>query len=313
MGFFSKISDKLNSKIKSAFQKTSEKISLGLMGRKIDADLVQDIEDSLILVDAGFETASKLAQQVSARKFPKDATDIDVRNYLAEEIETMMQPYVSDFLEKRDYMPKPYVMLVIGVNGNGKTTTIAKLANILKMKGQKILIVAADTFRAAAVDQLKYWATKLDVDIFRGPENVDPAGLVYDALKISKEQSEKYDIILIDTAGRMQNRGDLLDELDKIKRVMKKIDPSAPHCTALILDGVTGQATHSQVEIFKDKIGIDGVFVTKLDGSAKGGALIALTQKYEIKIMGIGVGEGFEDLRAFDAREYARGIMGVGD
>lgn len=313
MGFFSKISDKLNSKIKSAFQKTSEKISLNITGKKVDANLVQEIEDSLILMDVGVTTASSLAEKVASKKFPKDVTDADVRRYLAEEIEAIMEPYSSDFLMQKDRPHnKPYLILVIGVNGNGKTTTVAKLANLFKKNGESVLLVAADTFRAAAVNQLKYWADRLNVDVMCGKEKADPAGLVYEAFDTSVSQ-KKYDVILVDTAGRMQNRTDLLDELDKIKRVVKKIDPQAPHCTILVLDGITGQATHSQVEVFKDRIGLDGVILTKIDGSAKGGSLIALSQKYGVKIMGIGVGEGIEDLRPFNAKEYAQGIMGIAD
>lgn len=311
MGFFSKISGKINSKIKSAFQKTSEQIAISIKGQKIDETLLNSIEDSLILVDAGIETATKLVEKLAGKKFQKDVSEIDVRSYLAKEIELIMLPYVSAFPERNELNSKPYVILTIGVNGNGKTTTIAKLANLMKNKGEKVLLVAADTFRAAAVDQLKYWADRIGVKIVCGKENADPAGLVYEALEEAKQQG--YDVVLVDTAGRMQNRGDLLDELEKIKRVMKKIDPAAPHCTLLILDGITGQATHSQVEIFQDKIGIDGVIVTKLDGSAKGGSLIALVQKYGIKIMGIGVGEGIEDLKEFSAEEYAKGIMGLLD
>lgn len=309
MGFFSKISDKITSRVKSALQKTSKQISISVIGKKIDKNLAQDIEDALILVDTGVETATKLASKVASQRFPQGSTDFDIRNYLAKEIEAIMRPYESDFLKKQKYSQKPYVILIIGVNGNGKTTTVAKLANLFKKNGEKLLLVAADTFRAAAVDQLKHWADYIGVDIICGKEKIDPASLVYGALERAKEQN--CDVVIIDTAGRMQNRGDLLDELSKIKRVIKKIDQSAPHSTILVLDGITGQATHTQVEIFKNKIGIDGVVITKLDGSAKGGSLIALTQKYGVKIVGIGVGEGLEDLRGFSSEEYAKGIMGI--
>ncbi len=294
------------SKIKSAFRKTSEKISITITGKKIDENLAQEIEDALILVDAGVETATDLAKKVADKKFPKETTDIDVKKYLADEIEKMMKPYEADFFHQ-DFSHEPFVILVIGVNGNGKTTTIAKIANILKTLGKKPLLVAADTFRAAAVEQLKYWAERISVDFLCGKEKADPAGLVYSALEHAK--SNKNDIVLIDTAGRMQNRSDLLDELEKIKRVIKKIDTSAPHSTILVLDGITGQATHSQVETFLEKIGIDGVIVTKLDGSAKAGSLISLTKKYGIKIFAIGVGENIDDLKPFNATEYAKAIM----
>ena len=296
------------SKIKSALQKTSEKISITITGKKIDENLAQEIEDALILVDAGVETATELAKKVADKKFPKETTDFDVKKYLADEIEKMMKPYEADFFHQ-DFSHEPFVTLVIGVNGNGKTTTIAKIANILKTLGKKPLLVAADTFRAAAVEQLKYWAERISVDFLCGKEKADPAGLVYSALEHAKTNGN--DIVLIDTAGRMQNRSDLLDELEKIKRVIKKIDTSAPHSTILVLDGITGQATHSQVETFLEKIGIDGVIVTKLDGSAKAGSLISLTRKYSIKIFAIGVGEGIDDLKPFDAADYAKAIMGI--
>ncbi|MBR1734258.1 MAG: signal recognition particle-docking protein FtsY [Alphaproteobacteria bacterium] len=296
------------SKIKSALQKTSEKISLTITGKKIDENLRQEIEDALILVDAGVKTASELAQKVAEQKFPKDATGVDAKEYLAKEIEQMLSPYEANFFNQ-DFKPTPYIILVIGVNGNGKTTTIAKLANIFKKKGKNPLLVAADTFRAAAVEQLKYWAEKIGVDIFCGKEKADPAGVVYSAIELGKNNGN--DVIIIDTAGRMQNRSDLLDELEKIKRVIKKLDASAPHSTILILDGITGQATHSQVETFLNKIGIDGVIITKLDGSAKCGSIISLTEKYGIKIFAIGIGETIEDLKPFNANEYAKALIGL--
>lgn len=324
MGFFSKFSSKIASKIdskileiKSVFRKTSEKISTAVTGRKIDESLAQEIEDALILVDAGVEISSELAQKISKTKFPKDATDIDVRKFLAAEIENMLKPYEADFFENFDKKSasesgqKPFVVLIIGVNGNGKTTTIAKIAHALKADGKRPLMVAADTFRAAAVDQLRYWADKVGADFVSGKENADPAGLVYGALESAEKNGN--DVVLIDTAGRMQNRADLLDELEKIKRVIKKIDPTAPHCTILVLDGITGQATHGQVETFQNKIGIDGVIITKLDGSAKAGSLMSLTRKYDIRIFAIGVGEGMDDLKPFNSEEFAKGIMGIAE
>ena len=184
-----------------------------------------------------------------------------------------------------------------------------KLAAQYKNQGRSVIVAAADTFRAAAVEQLKYWSDRISVDFLCGKEKADPAGLVYSALEHARTNGN--DIVLIDTAGRMQNRSDLLDELEKIKRVIKKIDDSAPHSTILILDGITGQATHSQVETFLEKIGIDGVIVTKLDGSAKAGSLISLTRKYGIKIFAIGVGENIDDLKPFNASDYAKAIMGI--
>ena len=293
-------------KIKDVFRKTSEKISLSIAGKKIDEDFVQEIEDALIIADVGVETAAQLARKISARKFPQETVDVDVKQFLAHEIETLLKPYEGDFLSG-NFLHNPEIILIIGVNGNGKTTTTAKIANIFKTAGHKPLLVAADTFRAAAIEQLKHWAERIKVDILAGKEKSNVAGLVYDSMK--QACSSNNDVVLIDTAGRMHNRSDLLDELKKMKQVMKKLDDSAPHKTILVLDGLTGQAVHHQVDIFLSRIGIDGIIVTKLDGTAKGGAIIALTQKYKIPIFAIGIGENLDDLRSFDASAYSKAIF----
>ncbi|MDR2268352.1 MAG: signal recognition particle-docking protein FtsY [Holosporaceae bacterium] len=296
------------SKIKSALQKTSSKISSSIVGKKNDENFVRQIEEALILADVGVETATQLAEKISARRFSSERLAEDVKWLLIEEITTMLAPYESNFLaEKID--SSPYVILVVGVNGNGKTTAVAKIANIFKKLGHKPLLVAADTFRAAAVEQLTYWARKIQVDIFTGKEKADPAGLAYNA--IDKARQNNNDLVLIDTAGRMQNRDDLLAELEKIKRAIKKNDANALHKVILILDGLTGQSVHNQVDIFLEKIGIDGIIVTKLDGTAKGGALIALAQRYKIPILAVGIGENVDDLKPFNAREYASAILDV--
>ncbi|MDR2158394.1 MAG: signal recognition particle-docking protein FtsY [Holosporaceae bacterium] len=299
MGFFDKI--------KTAFQKTSEKISISIVGKKIDENFAQEIEDALIMADVGVETAMELAKKISNRKFSKETTNLEIKRFLADEICAMTKPYEADFF-RADLSHNPEIILIIGVNGNGKTTAIAKIANIFKKLGHNPTLVAADTFRAAATEQLSHWAEKLKVDIFVGKDKSDPAGLVYDALKQLKKNN---DMALIDTAGRMQNRNDLLDELEKIKRVIKKIDESAPHKTILVLDGLTGQASHNQVEVFQRRIGVDGIIVAKLDGTAKGGAIISLTQKYKIPIFAIGIGENIDDLKSFRADEYSKAIMGI--
>ncbi|MDR0677099.1 MAG: signal recognition particle-docking protein FtsY [Holosporaceae bacterium] len=293
-------------KIKTAFKKTSEKFSISC--RKIDENSIQEIEEMLILADISAETAAKLVKKISDRKFPKETTSIDVKKVLAEEICAILTPYENDFFERK-LLHHPEIVLVIGVNGNGKTTTIAKIAHIFKESGHDPLLVAGDTFRAAATEQLEYWASKIGVDIMTTSEGADAAGLVYDSVK--KAISEEKDVVLIDTAGRMQNRGDLLDELEKIKRVIKKIDETAPHITILVLDGLTGQAVHNQVEVFMNKIGIDGIIVTKLDGTAKGGAIISLVEKYKLPIFALGLGEGINDLKPFNARMYASAILDV--
>jgi fused signal recognition particle receptor len=300
MGFFDKI--------KEALKKTSEKISISISGKKMDEDFVQEIEDTLIMADVGVETAAELAKKISDRKFSKETTELEVKQFIADEIYALLKPHESDFFS-RNFSHSPEIILVIGVNGNGKTTTVAKLANILKISGHRPLLVAADTFRAAAVEQLKYWAEKIGLDIHVGKDGADVAGLVYDSIKQARTNGN--DVVLIDTAGRMQNRGDLLDELEKVKRVMKKLDESAPHKIILILDGTTGQAAHGQVDIFLSKIGIDEIIITKLDGTAKGGALISLSRKYKLPILAIGIGEQLDDLKPFDAKEYSRAILGI--
>ena len=298
------------SKIKSALQKTSEKISISITGKKIDENFAQEIEDALTLADVGIETATELSSKIAGKKFSKELTDLDIKQYLANEISEILKPYESDFFKSvSEASHSPNIILVIGVNGNGKTTTIAKIANIFKNLGRSPLLVAADTFRAAAVEQLKYWSEKIGVDICVGKDKADAAGLVFSAIEQAKRNNN--DIVLIDTAGRMQNRNDLLDELEKIKRVIKKLDESAPHTTILVLDGLTGQAAHSQVDVFMNKIGIDGAIITKLDGTAKGGAVISLTKKYNLKIFAIGIGESLDDLKPFNAEEYSKAIMGL--
>jgi fused signal recognition particle receptor len=298
MGFFSKI--------KSSLKKTSETISRSLTGRKIDEHLAQEIEDALIMADVGVEASAELSSKIASRKFPKEATDLDVRQFLAEEIANLLKPYECNFFENRsDLVPR--IILVIGVNGNGKTTTSAKIANIFRESGHSPLLVAADTFRAAAVEQLVYWGQKISVDVCAEKEKADAAGLVFSAIK--QAILNRNDVVIVDTAGRMQNRLDLLAELEKIKRVIQNVTNGSIPETALVIDGVTGQAAHSQVEVFQNKIGVDGVIITKLDGTAKGGALISLVKKYKIPIFAIGIGEKIQDIKPFDAQEYANAIV----
>lgn len=295
-------------KIKNALKKTSSTISLAITGKKVDTEFLENLRDALILADVGVQTSDNLINELSKQKFEKELTEDDVKNALASNIEKMLIPYEKTLFTQLHF---PEIVLIIGVNGNGKTTTIAKLANLLKKSGHKPLLVAGDTFRAAAVSQLDYWAQKIGVDICKGKEKSDAAGLVYSA--IEKAQKENYDVVLIDTAGRMQNRSDLLDELKKIKKVTKKLDADAPHSTILILDGLTGQATHSQVEIFKNEIGIDSIIITKLDATAKGGSIISLTKKYEIPVSHIGIGENLDDIQPFSAKQYAKALLAINE
>ena len=293
-------------KLKETFQKTSKNILTAIAGKKIDESLYQEIEDALIRADVGAQTSMMLAQKLADKKFPRDTTESEIKQFLVNEIAKLLKPYELDLFDSTEHNPE--VILVIGVNGNGKTTSIAKLANIFKKKGHNPLLIAGDTFRAAAVEQLKYWGDCLKVEVVSGKDQADAAGVVYSGLE--KAKSSGKDIVLIDTAGRMQNRDDLIAELDKIKRVIKKIDKTAPHKTILVLDGLTGQTAHQQVESFLNKIGIDGLIVTKLDSTAKGGVVIALTQKYKTPVFAIGVGEGINDLQPFSAERYAKAILG---
>ncbi|MDR2107100.1 MAG: signal recognition particle-docking protein FtsY [Holosporaceae bacterium] len=298
-------------KIKNALKKTADQLSLSVTGKKPDENFIHEIEEALIRADVGAATAAKLAGKIADKKFSRETTEKEIRRYLADEICTLLKPFEGDFFRRRDprnLRPDPEIILVIGVNGNGKTTTVAKIARMFKAAGRNPLLTAGDTFREAATEQLVLWAEKIGVDVYVGKKGADPAGVVYDALK---QSGPTHDAVLIDTAGRMQNRGDLLDELEKIKRVIKKIDESAPHLTVLVLDGVTGQAAHSQAETFLRKIGIDGIIVTKLDGTAKGGALISLAEKYKIPILAVGIGEGPDDLKPFDAETYSNALLDV--
>ena len=293
-------------KLKKTFQKTSKSILTAITGKKIDENFYQEVEDALIRADVGAQTSIMLAKKLADKKFPRDASEFEIKKFLEDEITSLLEPYEADIFDLSNKNPE--IILVIGVNGNGKTTSIAKLAHAFKQRGHNPLLIAGDTFRAAAVEQLKYWGDQLGVTVFYGKDQADAAGVVYAGIERAK--SENKDIILIDTAGRMQNRDDLIAELDKIKRVIKKIDETAPHKIILVLDGITGQTAHLQVESFLNKVGIDGLIVTKLDSTAKGGVVISLTQKYKVPIFAIGVGEGISDLQSFSATQYAKAILG---
>lgn len=294
-------------KLKNTFKRTSESFMTAVAGKKVGPELFEEIEEALIKADVGIQTASVISEKLKSRRFPRDTTEHEIKEFLADEIIQIMQPYESNLLENISHNPE--IILIIGVNGNGKTTTIAKLANIYKSRNLNPLMIAGDTFRAAAVEQLKYWGEQMDVPVFSGKENADAAGLIYSG--IEQARTMKNQVVLVDTAGRMQNRDDLLAELLKIKRVIAKLDESAPHKTILVLDGMTGQSAHAQVDSFLNKIGIDGLVVTKLDSTAKGGVLISLAQKYKTPICAIGVGEGISDIQPFSAKEYAHAILGT--
>jgi fused signal recognition particle receptor len=250
---------------------------------------------------------SSVALAVPLACFGKEVTEEEVRAAFADDIAEILQPVATSLVI--DPAKKPHVVLVIGVNGSGKTTTIAKLANLYKGEGRKVMLAAGDTFRAAAVEQLTVWGDRAGVPVVAKDTGADAAGLAYEALEQAK--AEGYDVLLIDTAGRLHNKANLMDELAKIVRVIRKLDAAAPHSCLLVLDATTGQNAHAQVETFKTMSPVDALVLTKLDGSAKGGVLVALAEKFKLPVVAIGVGEGIDDLRPFEARAFARGLMGL--
>ncbi len=300
-------------RIKRGLSKTSEPIVRGigdlLTKRRLDKENLQDLEDLLISADVGAKTAHELTQELSDEKFDKEVGETEVRAFFADKIREKIAPYAEGLTI--DATKKPFVILMVGVNGAGKTTTIGKLAHKYKEQGLKISFAAADTFRAAAVEQLKVWGERTGCPVISRPQGADPAGLVFDALKESVERGD--DVLFIDTAGRLQNRSELMAELQKIVRIIKKQVPDAPHACLMVLDAAVGQNAISQVKTFKEMTDVDGLVITKLDGTAKGGILLALTREFGLPVRYIGIGEGIDDLRAFKAEDYARSLMGTAD
>ena len=297
-------------RLKDGLQKTSSRLTEGITAlithRKLDDEMLEELEDLLITSDLGTTTAHDLVQKLSKKRYNQNITVEEVRETFAEEIETLLTPYAKPLLPKRE--KKPYVVLVLGVNGVGKTTTIGKLAKQWKDQGYQLSLVAGDTFRAAATEQLEIWAKRANVPLEKAA-TADAAGLVYDALQKTKERGD--DIVLIDTAGRLHTKSLLMEELKKIRRVIQKIDPTAPHATLLVLDATTGQNALTQVKVFQEAVDVSGLIITKLDGTAKGGVLVAITQQFGLPIHAIGVGEAIEDLHAFSAKDFAQGLLGV--
>jgi fused signal recognition particle receptor len=295
-------------KLKSGLAKTSAKLSDGITSvftkRKLDADTLEDLEDLLIQADLGVETAGRIAATLSKGRYDKGIAPEDVRAVLAAEVERVLTPVAKPLVLTGAH--KPEVILFVGVNGTGKTTTIGKLAARFKRDGKTVMLAAGDTFRAAAIEQLKVWGDRNQVPVIAGAEGADAAGLAFDAFAEAKAQG--VNVLMIDTAGRLQNKQGLMQELEKVVRVIKKIDQTAPHHVLLVLDATTGQNALNQVEVFKDVAGVTGLVMTKLDGTARGGILVAISAKFGLPIVSIGVGEGIDDLQAFDAGEFARAI-----
>lgn len=298
-------------RLRQGLGKSSEKltgsISALFRARKLDQAAINELEEALITADIGVSTAARLTAAIAKSRFDKEVTDIEIREALADEITTILEPVAQPL--SIDTALKPHVVLVCGVNGSGKTTTIGKLANQLKAEGKSVMLVAGDTFRAAAVEQLQIWGERSGCPVVSGNHGGDAAGLAYGALE--KARAENIDVVMIDTAGRLQNRKDLMAELEKIIRVIKKIDESAPHTTLLVMDSTIGQNAHSQVETFKEMVNISGLVMTKLDGSARGGVVVGLAEKFALPVHAVGVGEGIDDLRPFEASAFARSLMGL--
>jgi len=273
--------------------------------RVLDDAMLESLEELLIRSDMGVDTALRVTANIAEGRFGKRISASDLKDALAAEIARIMEPVARPL---PIYAQKPQVVLVVGVNGSGKTTTIGKLAAQFKAAGKTVVIAAGDTFRAAAVEQLQIWGQRAGVPVLTAPEGSDPASLAFDAL--TKAQAEGADLLLIDTAGRLQNRADLMEELAKIVRVLRKKDPSAPHNTLLVLDATTGQNALTQVEIFSKIADVSGLVMTKLDGTARGGVLVALADKFGLPIHAIGVGEQIDDLSPFDPQDFANALVG---
>ena len=297
-------------RLRSGLARTSNALSEGIAAvftrRKLDAAAIADLEDTLIRADLGPETAERVVAALRADRYDKEITDAEVKEVLASEIVKTLSGVARPLA--LDPAHKPHVVLVVGVNGTGKTTTIGKLAAKLTGEGKSVVLAAGDTFRAAAIEQLKIWGSRTGAPVVASTPGADAAGLAFDALKEAKESGA--DALIIDTAGRLQNKDALMAELEKIVRVIRKLDPTAPHSVLLTLDATTGQNALQQVEIFGRRAGVTGLVMTKLDGTARGGILVAIAAKYGLPVHFIGVGEGVDDLEPFDASDFAKAIAG---
>ena len=298
-------------RLKRGLSRSSAKLGEGIAGiftrRRLDDETLEELEELLITADMGTGIAAEVTGMLRKTRFGQEVSPEEVRTALADCILELVEPIAKPL--KLDRSKQPHVVLVIGVNGSGKTTTIGKLARQYRDAGLKVHLAAGDTFRAAAVEQLKIWGERTGCPVTTRAAGADAAGLALDALTEAK--AEGADLLLIDTAGRLQNRTDLMGELQKIVRVLKKGDPTAPHTVLLVLDATVGQNAHAQAEIFRDMVGVTGIAMTKLDGTARGGVLVSLAERYGIPVHAIGVGETAEDLRPFEASSFARSLVGL--
>ncbi|MFO1190363.1 MAG: signal recognition particle-docking protein FtsY [Alphaproteobacteria bacterium] len=298
-------------RLKAGLSRSSSKLVEGITQivakRRLDQGMLDELEDLLISADLGPATAARVTAAIARNRFDREVSANEIREALADEIAALLAPVERPLVI--DAARKPHVILVVGVNGSGKTTTIGKLAAQFRNDGKRIMMAAGDTFRAAAVSQLQIWGERTGAAVITAPDGADAAGLAFDAL--TRARSEGQDVLLIDTAGRLQNKQALMDELAKIVRVLRKIDPDAPHSCLLVLDATTGQNARSQVKTFREIAAVTGLVVTKLDGTARGGVLVALAEEAGVPVHAIGVGEQIDDLRPFAARPFARSLLGL--
>ena len=298
-------------RLKTGLGKTAARLTQGIAAlvvkRRLDQAMLDELEETLIQADLGVATSAKLIERLKRERFEKDVTAEEVREAFAASVAEILAPVASRLAP--DPARRPHVVLVIGVNGSGKTTTIGKLAHRWNADGLKVMLAAGDTFRAAAVEQLQVWGQRAGVPVISGAAGADSAGLAYEALE--RARREGADVLLIDTAGRLHNKAHLMEELAKLVRVIRKLDPTAPHDAVLVLDATVGQNAHQQVDVFSKALPLTGLIVTKLDGTAKGGVLVALAEAFKIPVVAVGVGETADDLRPFEAKTFARSLMGL--
>lgn len=300
-------------RLRDGLSRTSSALTTGISDlftkRKLDAATLEDLEDILIQADLGLATSARIAKAVGEGRYDKQIEPEEVKAILAREVEAILTPVAMPLAI--DATKKPFVILMVGVNGSGKTTTIGKLAAKFRAEGKSVMLAAGDTFRAAAIEQLKVWGERTGAQVVSGQQGADSAGLAFEALQ--KAKAEGTDVLLIDTAGRLQNKTGLMDELAKVVRVIRKLDPQTPHAALLVLDATVGQNAVSQVEAFRETAGVTGLVMTKLDGTARGGILVALAAQFGLPVHFIGVGESVDDLEPFSARDFARAVAGLGE
>jgi fused signal recognition particle receptor len=298
-------------RLRRGLGRSSAKLTGGIgdlfVKRRLDDEALEELEELLITADLGIQTSARLTKALADARFGDQVTADEVRSALAEGVAKVLEPVAQTIAIHEAY--RPHVILVCGVNGSGKTTTIAKMAHLFKAAGFEVMLAAGDTFRAAAIEQLQIWGDRIGCRVFKRAPGADAASLAFDAFEEAK--ARRAHVLLIDTAGRLHNKTHLMEELQKISRVLKKLDERAPHDCLLVLDATVGQNAHNQVEVFRQMVEVTGLAVTKLDGSAKGGVVVALAQRFSLPVYAIGVGEGLEDMRAFDARVYARSLLGL--